>query len=208
MTRNEIHQLADYSRRTRPHEVREAIRRADRLCDNTFLFTRRWDMEPTQEPVTFDGPIQWDHQPAGDLEWPVMLARQSYLYDVALAYLLTERSRYLDCFLRIITDFIENCPFRTDPGCYSWRTLDAGIRATVWVRCLGWLQPLGVLPQPFLAKVRNSLKEHFSYLCGCADPYHLLSNWGVLANTGAVFAGCWLAGAGESGCAPRIPLLL
>ena len=208
MTWQEVRQLADYSFQSCSGEADEVIRRADRLCRNEFLFDRRWDMEPTQGSVVFDGPIRWDHMETGDTEWPVMLARQSYLYDVALAYLLTEQSRYLNCFLRIVTEFIENCPFCTDPDCHSWRTLDAGIRATVWVRCLAWLRPLDVLPETFLASVRGSLAQHFTYLYGCMDHYHLLSNWGVLANTGAVFAGVWLAENDEPGVQEKIPVLL
>ncbi len=208
MTKQEILELAEYSRRSCPEELETAVRRADRLCANTFLFTRRWDMEATSHPVTFDGPILWDHLEAGDTEWPVMLARQSYLYDVALAYLLTEKPCYLDCFVRIITEFIENCPFNASPDCHSWRTLDTGIRATVWVRCLEWLQPLDVLSEPFLLAVRGSLKQHFEHLYGCMNSYHLLSNWGVLANSGAVYAGSWLAEQGETGFAERLPVLL
>lgn len=208
MNRTEARQLADYSRRICAEEVAEVLRRADRLCGNTFLFTRRWDMEPTREPVTFDGSIQWDYMGTGDTEWPVMLARQSYLYDVVLAYLLTEQPCYLDCFVRIITDFIENRPFSDAADCHSWRTLDAGIRATVWVRCLGWLQRPEVLSRDFLAAVRSSLEQHFAYLYGCMDDYHLLSNWGILANTGAVFAGVWLARNGTPDAAKKIPQLL
>ncbi len=127
---------------------------------------------------------------------------------MALAYLLTEKPCYLDCFVRIITEFIENCPFNASPDCHSWRTLDTGIRATVWVRCLEWLQPLDVLSEPFLLAVRGSLKQHFEHLYGCMNSYHLLSNWGVLANSGAVYAGSWLAEQGETGFAERLPVLL
>lgn len=207
MTRDEIHELKRLSFLYHPERIRQLLAQADLVCANTFVFTRRWDMEATHQPVTFQGPICWRYLETGDVEWPVMLARQSYLLDVVLAYLLTEDRKYLDCFVRVVQEFIENCPRSEEENHNSWRTLDTGIRAAVWVRCLELLQPLDLLSPGFLSLVRGSLKEHFDFLFQCMDAYHLLSNWGVLANHGAVFAGTWLVGQGSAEVADRLPIL-
>lgn len=197
MTREQVSRLREYSMGRCAGDVADILQKADRVCANTFLFTRRWDMEPTSVPVTFAGSIRWDHVEGQDREWPVVLARQSYLCDVVLAYLVTGQQSYLRCFTRVVEEFLDNCP-QDDPAYdNSWRTLDVGIRATVWVRCLDWLEPLDVLEPAFVERVLAALRQHFDLLYRCMDNYHLLSNWGVLANSGAVHAGYRLMAAGE-----------
>ncbi|MGI6188015.1 MAG: heparinase, partial [Brevibacillus sp.] len=56
-----------------PQEVDEVLKRADLACENTFIFTHRWDMERCDTPVTFPGRIDWTYRHNGDFEWTVML---------------------------------------------------------------------------------------------------------------------------------------
>ena len=49
------------------------LQTADMICDNTFIFNHKWDMEACNIPVKFDGEIQWNKIPFEDEEWAFML---------------------------------------------------------------------------------------------------------------------------------------
>ena len=54
------------------------LQTADMICDNTFIFNHKWDMEACNVPVKFDGEIQWNKIPFEDEEWAFMLNRHKY----------------------------------------------------------------------------------------------------------------------------------
>lgn len=188
--------------------LNERLNIADDVVNNRFVFTLPWDMEATVEPVVFQGAIDWNFMPGDDCEWTVMLSRHRYVVCLAQAFAVTGKHEYLDTFIRLITDFIVRVPLKGSENGYTWRTLDSGIRCSNWVWALKIMEQTTTLPDTFLDLTVASLKEHIDYLLGCYDPTHLISNWGVLANTGALAACFYLQDKGLGNFQPQISLLL
>ncbi len=204
-----VNEIAEYCKTHYANDdINTIIKKADEIVNNTFIFSRRWDMEASNFPVTFQDKIGWDYIPRDDLEWPVMLARQSYLYDVTYAYILTGDTKYYDCFIRIVTDFIDNCKFDTSPNCHSWRTIDTGIRAVVWILCMELIEEKTALPQDFLEKVKESLIFHSDYLYDTDNDFHQQSNWGVILNNGGIHTAIYLQNRYSMDYSERLKVLL
>ena len=68
-----------------PQAAADALARAGEICEHTFLFRDHWEMEPTREPVHFDGPVVWDAVPAGDPEWIYALNRHTIFVNLGKA---------------------------------------------------------------------------------------------------------------------------
>lgn len=202
-----IHEIVEYCKHFQVEETQDRIAIADDVCEKRFLFTLRWDMEQTVEPVQFSSEILWEHRPKDDLEWTVMLNRQRYLLCLAQAYAITKNQKYLSCFVSTVESFIDSSPLEGSEGKSTWRTLDTGIRANNWVQSLYVLESCGPLPQPFLDKVYDSLRVHIQYLLGCYNLTHFISNWGVLANSGALSAILYLNSKGFAEFMPQMATL-
>lgn len=184
------------------------IRIADDVVNKTFLFSLPWDMESTVEPVTFTDEIDWDYMPGEDCEWTVMLSRHRYTVCLAQAYALTGQQRYLDAFVDIITSFIVNAPLEGSEETYTWRTIDSGIRCSNWIWALHILEEVTELPALFLLLIRESLGKHIQYLVDSYDATLFMSNWGVLANSGALTACFYLQNNGCGDYESQIQILL
>ncbi len=52
-----------------PEDVAQTLAVADGVCRKYFLFNSKWDLEQTDEPVQFDGAIDWTYMPADDPEF-------------------------------------------------------------------------------------------------------------------------------------------
>lgn len=53
-----------YCREQFPEDVAQTLAVADGVCRKYFLFNSKWDLEQTDEPVQFDGAIDWTYMPA------------------------------------------------------------------------------------------------------------------------------------------------
>lgn len=195
-------------------DIADTIKIADDVADKSFVFTLRWDMECTHTPVRFPCEIDWEYQPGDDLEWTVMLSRHRYMVCVAQAYALSGGAKkYLDLFVDTITGFIKNVPLAGSEGKNTWRTIDSGIRARNWVWGLDIISRAAAehgaaLPEDFLELIAASLCEHLRYLLDCYNDTHFMSNWGVLANSGALSAAFYLQNNALRDCEADIALLL
>ena len=180
----------------------ECLQIADDVCQRRFLFTLRWDMERTTVPVQFDGEIDWEYMPKDDLEWTVMLSRHRYIVCLAQAYAITRQQKYLDGLIDTMTSFIQRVPLEGSDGKNTWRTIDSGIRASNWVWALHILERVTTLPAGFLELTAASLRQHIHYLLDSYNDTLFMSNWGVLANTGALAACFFLQdhGLGDYSC--------
>lgn len=58
-----------YCREQFPEDVAQTLAVADGVCRKYFLFNSKWDLEQTDEPVQFDGAIDWTYMPADDPEF-------------------------------------------------------------------------------------------------------------------------------------------
>lgn len=55
-----------YCREQFSEDVAQTLAVADGVCRKYFLFNSKWDLEQTDEPVQFDGAIDWTYMPADD----------------------------------------------------------------------------------------------------------------------------------------------
>lgn len=165
-----------------PDAVTHAIRTADEVCDNVFTFTRHWDMERCVTPVHFAGEIDWCYCLNGDNEWLYQLNRHGFLVDLAKAYHYTGAQRYVDCFVRLVEDWIKRVPCDAGGDGTPWRSLEVGLRCANWLRSLELLRD--VLPASTQTAMYDCLIKHGAYLESHTGEFQILSNWGVLQDEG------------------------
>nr|WP_307992572.1 alginate lyase family protein [uncultured Niameybacter sp.] len=176
-----------------PHEVAHVIRIANEVCENTFLFDKPWDMEPTIHPVTFKDTIDWEFIPAEDDEWIFMLVRHGYVSSLGEAYSLTQDEKYPENFVRLVTDFIDHASFTPESMRTTWRTIDSAIRIENWLRAYIHMHKSPAFTPAFMDKFIHSLLEHGTYLHDVHDSFRTMSNWGVIQNQGLFLLGAFLS---------------
>ncbi|MCD7035810.1 heparinase II/III family protein [Metabacillus sp. GX 13764] len=179
-----------------PDEGRLALRNADMLLDQVFLFSRRWDMEQSAIPFRMEK-MNWLASANGDEEWTFMLNRQEYLQDLLAAFYMTENDAYLDKWKEYILGWISANPVSGQYRSKAWRTIDTGIRCMSWVQGLLHLIALDKISEEELAQILLSLEEQTHSIRSRTMPKHLLSNWGVLQVTGILSYLLWFGEEGE-----------
>lgn len=160
---------------------------ADDVCENRFLFRDHWEMERTHVPVTFDGPIDWAHIPAGDPEWLYAMNRHTSFVNLGKAWRYTGNEKYLRAYERLLADWIDRVPLTEASKADTWRSLEAGLRCEYWLRALRLFD--GGMDAALRQKAEECLLVHGEYLCGASNEFHLLSNWGVLQDHGLFLLG-------------------
>ncbi len=180
--------IAAYARERCDAASREAIAVADDVCEKSFMFTLRWDMERTHEPVRFDGKIDWLHMPKDDPEWIFALNRMRFWICLGQAYALTGDEKYGRAFAEQLTDWVENVR-RDDPRCEkAWRSIEAGLRMEYWCKAMAYFDGSPSVTEATRDVFRKSVTEHAEFIMGVWNSYNLMSNWGVLANHGLFVA--------------------
>lgn len=182
--------LRDYLISNYKEDVESAMATAEDAIKQRFIFNQRWDMERTYVAETFDGEINFMHQPGGDPEWVYAFNRLKHFISLGEAYLLTEDEKYAECFASQVALWIKNVR-PDDPGsAKAWRTIESGIRLDTFVKSY-----LLMRTSKAFSRVENdfmsSIAEHAEFIIKNAwNSYHLMSNWGVLANHGLYTAAC------------------
>ncbi|KGX90445.1 alginate lyase family protein [Pontibacillus marinus] len=175
-------------------EVEEVIHRADLACNQTFVFTHRWDMERCETPITFDQEVDWTFRYQGDFEWTVNLNRSRFMAELGQAYWLTGDEKYAQAFIHLMKDWIRQNPLTEEEIQQSkanqynvkdtWRKLDSGIRITNWIKgyfCVKESEAWGIEEEN---QFRESLWWHGRYLRVAYTPHDQQSNWGFLETNG------------------------
>lgn len=188
-----LNEIACFIKKHFPDEMTHVMRIANEVCENTFLFDKPWDMEPTIHPVTFAETIDWEFMPEEDDEWIFMLVRHGYSSSLAEAYSLTKDEKYPQSFVRLVTDFIDNAPFTTPSIRTTWRTIDSAIRVENWIKAYIHMHTSPHFTENFINKFLNSLLEHGDYLYRTHDSFRTISNWGVIQNQGLFLLGAFLS---------------
>ena len=181
---------AEAVRRLCPDAAAAAVARAEEICARTFLFRDHWEMEPTCQPIHFDGPVQWDAVPAGDPEWTYALNRHTIFVHLGRAWQYTGQARYLDAFVSLLGDWLDRVPRTPASENTTWRALEAGLRPENWLRALGLFGQ--AVPEPLCRRIDESLARHGAYLAEAHDPFQRLSNWGAIQSHGLFLIGLWL----------------
>lgn len=182
----ELEQLTAYVDAYCPHELELAMKTADEVVENIFVFRFPWDMERTNVPVRFDGDIDWNHIPAQDEEWAYMLNRHRYWIALGQAYAVTKDEKYAEAFCRQLDDWIERNPAPPSPtrATLTWRTIEAGLRCENWIEAFQYMKKSPHFTPQLFAKMLCSLHEHGQYIAAGFDGWKSISNWGVLENHG------------------------
>lgn len=187
-------EMIAYVKRCCPSELNEVMTVADEVVHQTFVFRFPWDMERTNVPVTFDGPIDWHHVPSKDVEWAYMLNRHRYWIALGQAYLFTEDEKYAETFCRQLEDWIDRNPVPLEPTTetLTWRSIEAGLRCANWIKTFQYVKDSRSMTPRLVTKMLMSLHEHAHYIASAFSGWKNISNWGVLENNGlfeaAVFA--------------------
>ncbi|WP_318615245.1 heparinase II/III family protein [Sporosarcina sp. YIM B06819] len=138
-------------------------------------------MEACYIPYSFKK-IDWNYAMNADEEWIFMLNRQEYLLDLAEAYADSRDQKYLECWKRLVFDWIEHNPFTEGKIHTSWRTIDTGIRCASWMKSMMILQES--LLNHELETIFSSLREQIIFLKDHYLERYTLSNWGALQISG------------------------
>ncbi|WP_203457176.1 alginate lyase family protein [Paenibacillus tepidiphilus] len=154
---------------------------ADEVLEQTFRFRFPMDMERTQIPVAFTGAIDWNHVPAGDVEWAYMLNRHRYWVALGQMYVLTGEERYAEGLCGQLEDWIGRNPLPAGPGeVLTWRSIEAGLRGTNWTKALSYVLHSPSFTPGLLVKCLHALYVHAEYLAAPYSGWKNISNWGVL----------------------------
>jgi len=180
-----------------PEESGRVIRRAALAEEGTFIYNSRWDMEPCQDPVSFQGSIEWDYIREGDAEWTYMLNRMSYMRDLGQAYWLTGEERFAKAYIRLLKDWCANNSISRDEMADSehrgyhvnsrWRRIDASIRFGNWLKgyvCVAtsaaWLAERVELERLLIEQA----ELHGEFLHMAYTAFDVQSNWGFISANG------------------------
>ena len=132
--------------------------------------------------------IDWSFNPTYNnyREWPFQFARMNFLPPLARYYRKTGDERAAETFVAIVGGFIDTVPPPPPealPGdTKSWRTLDAGLRATSWVNSWFAFTNSPALTPQFRAKFMGSLEDHLRRL----EPSQTVNNWRIMELKGLV----------------------
>lgn len=174
-----------------PDSCAHVMAQASNICQNTFVFREHWEMERTNEAVTFPGKVIWDHMPAGDPEWIYALNRHTCFLILGKAWRLTGDETYAAKFVELLSGWIDQCPLTDETRNNTWRSLEAGIRIENWLKSFILFSNSPLFTKELREKADETLRLHANYLMEVNLPFHHLSNWGVLQNHGLALLGLY-----------------
>lgn len=168
------------------------IQAADEVAAQRFTFTLRWDMERTNEPVVFEGAIDWLHQPGDDPEWVYAFNRMRFWICLGQAYAMTGDEKYATAFVQQLLGWIQTVK-QQDPACAkAWRSIEVGLRLDYWLKAMQYFKDSPAITDEVASCFIESIMEQSDFLMNVWDSYHIMSNWGVLENHGLFMAGMML----------------
>ena len=159
---------------------------ADQFCRNEFLFQLPWDMEQTQETVSFQGEIDWEYMPGEDPEFIYQMNRLRFLICLGQAYEMTEDGRYVSCFIRLADSWLSYDASHGSGTGERWRTLDTALRASYLLDAMEYfVDDEGFLSGGIAARSFQSLKKHAEVLeQNPRRMFSMKSNWGIMEAAG------------------------
>ncbi|ABX43379.1 alginate lyase family protein [Lachnoclostridium phytofermentans] len=188
---NNVNKAAEFFKDNYSLSEKELIEQANLVCDNTFVFREHWEMERTNQPVTFNGNVEWDCIPSGDPEWTFALNRHTCFVNLAKAWNCTKNEKYAEKFMELAKDWMERVPLTEESKQNTWRSIEAGIRCENWLKSMMLFADCGQIPESFWDEFERILFLHGEYLMSVNGVFHRLSNWGILQNHGLLLAGIY-----------------
>lgn len=176
--------FAEECSRNFPIEAENVKRTADRVCENNFIFTDKWDLEQAPFPVSFSGEIDWERNPKGDPEYIWQFNRHRYFICLGQAYQMTGDEKYAEKYVDLLTDWINRIPLTKEHEEKAWRSLEAGFRGENWTKAILYFKDSPALNDDVITRYYESLLVHAAYLEQKHSDYKCISNWGIIENHG------------------------
>lgn len=183
MNNKNFERIASFCLEKWREDCEHIIRVADQVCEHRFIFDMPWDMERTSKEVKFDKKINWFYKLDGDNEFLFQFNRHRFFVILAQAYHLTKNDKYVECFVELMSDWIDNVPLK-ETGDHPWRSLETGLRGEYWTNAMYLLSGHKLLTDDFMEKYKKSLSEHARQLKKYHKAFHYQSNWGVIQDHG------------------------
>lgn len=184
--------IAKYCKEYFPGDIEHILRVADEVCEQSFLFDLKWDMERTYEPIIFEGEIDWNIMPAGDPEFIWQFNRHRYFICLGQAYQITKDEKYTKSFIKLLTGWVRDVPLNEANEFGPWRTLETGLRGEYWNKALHYFMDSPLITEAFLEIFYHSMVEHAEHIVANHSAYKYMSNWGVIENHGLFEIGVML----------------
>ena len=134
-------------------------------------------------PIEFaDHKIDWNANPTYNnyCEWPWQFARHWFLRNLADYYVASGDERAAQTWVDIVTSFIDNAPPPPEGTAFnrtkSWRTLDTGLRASVWASSFPKIEKSPAVTPAFREKFFASVAAHARRL----QPHLATNNWRLM----------------------------
>lgn len=134
-------------------------------------------------PIQFpDRHIRWDANPTynGYREWPWQFARHWFLRNLATYYRASGDERAARTWVEIVSSFIADAPPpppQAKPNAtWSWRTLDTGLRASVWASTFPLIEKSPAVTPEFRRRFFASVSAHARRLI----PSRTDNNWRLM----------------------------
>ncbi|CRK81182.1 alginate lyase family protein [Neobacillus massiliamazoniensis] len=174
--------LVEFAGKHYQEDIKRVKETAEQVVNQVFIFQEAWDMERTNIPVAFNDKIDWSHIPFQDPEWTYMLNRHHFFVPLGQAYLLTGDERFAQTFCEQMSDWIDSNPKQVNTASLTWRTIDAAIRCSNWIKAYDYFKNSPYFTVQLFEKMLLSLFEHAEYLASDFTNWKAISNWGVIEN--------------------------
>jgi uncharacterized heparinase superfamily protein len=159
------------------------IARADDICRHIFHF--RGEL-----PMAFNGPVDWFHCPAGNVDWAWELNRHAYFVTLGRAYAYIGDERYVHEFRNLLLDWLNRNPVGV--GERNWASvLEVAYRINVWLWAYHHFLGSPAFDDQTLLACLRGLWIHGRYLAANLERHvrnnHLLLEGKALAMCGLMF---------------------
>jgi len=162
------------------HELSSGQRaEADAALENRFTGQPKYGLQKVPDD------LDWSFNPTKDPEWTWQFNRHSAWRALGDAYLATRDEKYAEKWVGLMRDWVAENP----PGTrWSWRTLEAGIRAQGWLPVYFSFVESPSFPPLDQALFLSSVADHAEYLLP-ESRFHSGSNWGQTESLGLLHLG-------------------
>ena len=142
------------------------IKMASLAAKRRIKYWHPWHMELTHSVYGFGKQIDWFTPPNGDHEWIDSLVRFTHMLDLAAAYRLTNKAKFLQSFEAYLASFSE---VRDHPGRHWKYRLNAAIRVTNLIHAYDLVASADTLSVDTHLAVHENLLTDIRFLSASLD---------------------------------------
>ena len=133
----------------------------------------------SEDAIQFHDNVDWTFDPTADSRkrWSRELHRHRWIATLGEAYRATSDARYANCFIQLLTDWIEKNPppSKKDESNPVWTLMGVGMRSMVWPIAFELFFDAEEFTPAFAELMLKSIHAHGEFLCRFTTRYnHLL----------------------------------